>query len=69
MIVVTGQKGKVNRYLFSTDENVSVAKVSTLKQFRNDLDNAQIDIEGNLVIGSELESLPTFASLNLQSKQ
>ena len=46
-----------------------MAKVSTPKQFRNVLDNTQIDREGNLLIGSKSENLPTVALLNLQTKK
>ena len=62
-IIVSRQKGKVDKSLFS-DKDVCVTTVSTPIQFRNVLDNTQIDKEGRLLIGSERENLPTVASLN-----
>ena len=67
-IIVPRQKGKVDKSLFS-DKDICVMTMSFPMQFRNVLDNTQIDREGHLLIGSESENLPTVAFLNSFTKK
>ena len=49
-IVITWKHRKMNESRFLIEENGSVARVCSPKQFRNVLDNRQIDSEVNLLI-------------------